>query len=189
MNAAAAAHHPPGGNRRIDAARQQADHASAYAGSGAHPPRGPCRRSRTPRSSSASTWIVSRGLLEVHPPAARFLDPAAHFALDLRRRQRKALVGAPGRHAEGLRLHVSEVAQDLAGDGLDVERRPAGAREVRDAEDTPRAARESPSTQRSVRARSRSAPSAPAPAHVEIRAAPRGGCEPGGPRTTAGSCP
>ena len=39
-------------------------------------------------------------MLEIDPPAARRLDAAADLALDLRRRQRKPLVGPPRRDAE-----------------------------------------------------------------------------------------
>ena len=99
----------------------------------------PCRSSRTPRCVSASTWIVSSGFAEIDVPAARLLDAAADLALDLRRRQRKPLVGAARRDAERSRLQSGvEVAQDLGGDRVDVERRPAGPGEVGDAEDTRR---------------------------------------------------
>jgi hypothetical protein len=67
-------------------------------------------------------------------PAARRLDAAADFALDLGRRHREALVAALGGHAETRRLAVAKIADERIGNRLDVRPGPAGPGEVRDPE-------------------------------------------------------
>src|SRR5438552_16429529 len=75
------------------------------------------------------------GIAEIDAPVARLLDPPADLSLDLWRAQGKSLVRALGRHAEGCGILRSEVVEDLAGNGIHVERRAPGPREVADAED------------------------------------------------------
>src|SRR4029079_1399053 len=59
-----------------------------------------------------------RGVVEIHRPTARFLDASAHFTLDLRRRQREALVGAARRNAERRRLDIAEVGENRSRDDV-----------------------------------------------------------------------
>ena len=79
---------------------------------------------------------------EVDVPAARHLDAAADLALDLRRRQRKTLVGAARRHPERRRDRSGprspRIAAAIASTSSGVA---AGPGEVRDAEDARRRVR------------------------------------------------
>ena len=175
---AAAPHHAVRRHRRIDAARQQARHACRRCRSADRRRPAPCRRSRTRASGSISTWIVSSGVVEIDVPARRLLDEPADLALDLRRRERKALVGAARADAERRRLAVAEVAR---GSRPRVRRKSSGARpaqrEVRDAEHASRRGRVTASQSSvAVRARSRCGPSPSGRWRRRVRAAPRAGC-------------
>ena len=133
QHAAATAHHPPRRNRRVDAPRQQAHDAAAGAD---RKPAGPAILAEEIERLVGERLDVNRQLRvrQVHRPVARFLDPAADLTLDLGRRQRKALVGAARRQPERRGRRVAEIFEDGHGNRLDVERRPAGFREVADAE-------------------------------------------------------
>ena len=133
QHAAATAHHPPRRNRRVDAPRQQAHDAAAGAD---RKPAGTAILAEEIERLVGERLDVNRQLRvrQVHRPVARFLDPAADLTLDLGRRQRKALVGAARRQPERRGRRVAEILEDGRGDRLDVERRPAGFREVADAE-------------------------------------------------------
>ena len=133
---AAAPHHAVGRDRRIDAARQQTRDATA----------GPGRQSAGARLLAEEIEGVIRqhlevnrqlGIVEIDVPALRLLDETADFALDLRRRERQAFVGAPCGHAERGRSPIAEVVEDRRGERLKFVRRPGGIRKVRDAEDVP----------------------------------------------------
>ena len=102
---------PIRGHRRIDAAREQARHAAAGAG----------RQAAGARLLAEEIERVvrhhldvnrQRRLVEIDVPTLRLLDEPAHFALDLRRRERQPLVGSRRRHAERLGLPVAQVGQD-----------------------------------------------------------------------------
>ena len=133
-HAAAAAHQPPRRHRRVDAAREQARDAAADA-------------DRQAAGAGVLAEKVERlvrqrfdmngqlGVVEIDLPAARFLDPPADLALDLRRGQGKPLVGPAHRDAKRPRVLRAEIAQDLGGDGVDIERCPSRAREVAGAKD------------------------------------------------------
>ena len=134
VHAAAAPHQPPRRHRRVDAAREQADDAAADAD-----------------RQTTSAWILAEvverfvgqrfdmnrqlRLRQVHVPAASFLDPSADFTLELRRRQRKALVGAAHRDAKRPRIVRAEVAQNLLRNHFDIELRSPGTSKVRGAKD------------------------------------------------------
>ena len=60
-------------------------------------------------------WIVSAGCIEIDPPAGGLFDQAADLALDLRRRERKPLVGPARADAERLGLPVAERLEDGRG--------------------------------------------------------------------------
>ena len=129
----AALHHAVRSHRRVDAPGQQARHAS----------RGP-RRQAT--GSALLVEVVERlggqhldvddelGVAEVDPPAARFLDASADLALNLRRGERKPLVGPPRGHAKAAACAIAEVAKDRGAQQLDVGRTRSRVREVGDAE-------------------------------------------------------
>ena len=72
---------------------------------------------------------------EIHVPTASFLDPSADFALELRRRERKALIRAAHRDAKRRRVLWAEVAQNLLRDDFDVELRSSGTSKVGGAKD------------------------------------------------------
>ena len=113
-------------------------------------------------SVSASTWMVSSGLVEVHRPAARFLDASADLALDLRRGQRKPLVGPPRRHAE--RRRIRRVRDPSGSPRQSRRRRAARGRRARSCATPNTVAMRSRTRlprRRRARAPSRSAPSAP----------------------------
>ena len=74
-------------------------------------------------------------IVEVDGPSLRFLDAPADLALDLRRRERKSLVGALRRHAERGDAQIAEILENGLRDAVDVERHERGARKIRDAED------------------------------------------------------
>ena len=133
-HAAAAPHQPPRRDRRVDAPREQARDSSAdadrqAAGAG-------MLAEKVERLVRQRLDVDGQlGVVEIDVPAARFLDPAADLALDLRRGQGKPLVRPAHRDAERLGVLRPEIAQDLGGNGVDVERRPSRAREVPGAED------------------------------------------------------
>ncbi len=100
---AAAAHQPPRRDRRVDAAREQAR----------DPPADADRQAAGAGMLAEEVERLVRqrldvdgqlGVVEIDLPAARFLDPPADLALDLRRGQRKALVGPAHRDAERPRV-------------------------------------------------------------------------------------
>ena len=137
-----------------------------------------------------------RRIVEIDAPALRFLDAAADLALDLRRRERKALVGAAGADAErlgtcgrrGRRGSPRRARRNRAARGPRTRssrcRRSAGsARAPRPAQ----RARPSRSTPR--RSRCRSPISARTADDVEIRERASADCAPDAGRTTAGSSP
>ncbi len=136
VHVAAASHHPVGGHRRIDSAGQQAGHAPAGAG----------RQSARALFLAEEVEGLPRQELEVNgqlrvgevdPPPLRFLDEAADFALELRRRERHPLVGPPRADAERRDLTVAQVRENRVGERTEVVRTVPGVREVRDAEDAP----------------------------------------------------
>ena len=129
MHATPAPHQPPGRDRRIDAAREQADDPPAHADR--QPARARVLAEEVERLVRQRLDVDGQlGVVQIDVPPARLLDPPADFALDLRRGHRKPLVGAPHRHAERSRVFGIEIAQDLAGDRVDVERCPSRAGEV-----------------------------------------------------------
>ena len=73
-------------------------------------------------------------LVEIDPPALGLLDQPADLALDLRRREGKALVGAARADAKARRWRSPRSARIARGQRLEVVRRPAGQREIGDAE-------------------------------------------------------
>ena len=137
---AAAAHHPVRRDRRVDAARQQAGDAAAGAG----------RQAAGARLLAEEVERMVRQHLEVDASAparsrstrqpVRSLMQAADFALDLRRGERKPLVGAP-RAARGTtpacrsprsrRIAAASASKSCGA--------AAGIREVGDAEHVPHA--------------------------------------------------
>ena len=78
--------------------------------------------------SAPRSWIVSSGCAEVDRPAARHLDAAADLALDLRRGDREALVGAARRDPERRRSLRTEV---LRGSPSAMASKSSGARPAR----------------------------------------------------------
>ena len=133
QDAAAAPHHPPRRDRRVDAPGQQAHHPSTRAD---RKPAGTAILAEEIEGFVGQRLDVNRqlGMRQVHRPVPRFLDPAADLTLDLGRRQRKALVGPARRQPERRRRRVAEIVEDCRGNRLDLERRPAGLREIADAE-------------------------------------------------------
>src|SRR5205823_5838253 len=121
------------GDRRIDASREKARHASG--GAGRQTARAALLAEEIERLVGQHFHVDDElRMREIDAPAFRVLDASADFALDLRRRQREALVGAPRRHAKAVARAIAEVAQDGGGDPVDIERRAAGMGIVRDAE-------------------------------------------------------
>ncbi len=119
----------------------------------------PCRRSRRRASGSISMWIVSAGVARDRraSPCASLMQPA-DLALDLRRRERKPLVGAPRADAERRRLPIAEIVEDRRRQRVEVVRR-RGRRSEKLA---------MPNTRRNAIARPR--PTArPAPSSISIR--------------------
>ena len=109
-DAASALHQPIARHRRIDAAREQRDDTAADTG------RHAARAGFLPEvveRLARERLDVDRELriVEVDGPSLRFLDATAHFALDLRRRQRKSLVGPLRRHAERGHPQIAEIAR------------------------------------------------------------------------------
>ena len=92
-----------------------------------------------------------RGIVEIDRPAARFLDPAADLALDLRRRSAETACrrAAPRRGTSRVRA-ARDRRRICARDRVDVERRPPGLREIGDAEDAATADR-APAAQSAAR--------------------------------------
>src|SRR3954467_4535469 len=119
-DAAAAAHHAPRGDRGIDPARQQACDLATRAD---RQTAGPALLAEVIESLVRERLDVNRqrGFIEVDRPAARFLDPAADLALDLRRCERETLVGTSRGQPEGRRVLRPEILEDLPGDRVDVE--------------------------------------------------------------------
>ena len=133
---AAAAHHAIRGDRRIDAARQQARHAAAR--SSRHAARGRLFAEEIERAVRQHLDVHGKGgVLEIDAPAPRLLDDPAHFAFDLRRRERQPLVGTRGRDAERVGLTAAQVGENCGRQRAEVVRAPIGVREVRDAEHPP----------------------------------------------------
>ena len=132
-DAAPAPHQPVRRHRRVDAAGQQADDPAADAGG--HAARSGFLAEVIERFARERLDVNGEvGLAEVDLPAARVLDAPAHFALDLRRRQRKAFVGAPRGDAKTRRAHVTKIGEDRCGQRVDIEHRASRARKVCDAE-------------------------------------------------------
>ena len=121
-----------GGHRRIDPARQQACHASGCAGG---------QTARAALLAEEVKRLVRQqfdvndevGMFEVDLPAARVLDAPADFPLDLRRGQMKTLVGPARLNTEAATGPPFEIPQDGDGQHIEVQRRPARVREIRDA--------------------------------------------------------
>src|SRR5262249_37138734 len=78
-----------------------------------------------------------RRTFEVDAPAARLLDPAPDFPLDLRGGEGKSFVGAPGADAEGFGMLALEIAKNDRRQLVQVEGTPSCTREVRDPENMP----------------------------------------------------
>ena len=138
-HAAAPLHEAAGGDRRVDSAGQQAEHGAA--GAGRQPALARLLAQRV--EHAVREYLDADGEIrgaEVHPPAPRRLDPAAHLALHPRRRQRIRLVrpadpDPEARDAGRAGVGFVEMPHDRAGDLLDPASRAPGAREVRHAED------------------------------------------------------
>ena len=94
VRAAAAANQPPRRDRRIDAAREQAQHAAARADRQPARARLPCRSRRTRRRSAPRRESSTSGCERLTGQPVAVLHAPADDALDLRRRNRKPLVGA-----------------------------------------------------------------------------------------------
>ena len=91
---ATAPHHPVGSNGRINSARQETRHSAGRARW--QPTRAPLLPEKIERVVGEQFYVNNElSVLEIDFPAARTLDPAAHFALDLGRGHWKSLVRAP----------------------------------------------------------------------------------------------
>src|SRR5689334_9494493 len=98
------------GDGRIDPAGQQADDATG--GTGRQAARSPFLAEEVERPIGEQLDMDDEiRIVEVDRPATRLLDAATDFAFDLRRRQRKALVGATSRDAKAGARAIAEVVE------------------------------------------------------------------------------
>src|SRR3954451_6141683 len=99
-DAATAPHQAPRGQRRVDPAGEKADDASAHAD---RHPEGAALPAEGIEGIVRQQLDVDRELRigEIGRPSSGHLYLAADFALDLRRREWKSLVGALGRDSKG----------------------------------------------------------------------------------------
>ena len=144
LRAAAATHHPPRGHGRIDAARQQARHASADADRQARRRRAACRSSRTPgpsaprraRSTSGSSRLTAqpRRLLMRAPSTCSISGDGIGYRLSERRAATQNDAGA--RSPRSARMASPSV--------VEIGGRAAGLREVGDAEHVSSRSRDAP---------------------------------------------
>ena len=118
-DAAAALDHPPRRHRRVDAPRQQARDPAARPAGQAPGPRLLPQAAERPVGQHLHPHRQGRPV-EVDPPPLGRLDAAPQVPLDLRRRQGKPLVGAPGRHPEAVRLDPVELGEHGVRDGVEV---------------------------------------------------------------------
>ena len=142
------------------------------------------------------------GVVEIHGPAARFLDAAADLPLDLRRGHRKTLVRTADRHAKAGARASAKVGENRVRDRLQIARRPVSGvsdrplsigspayekfaipktREMRSPTWSGDASGPRTTSIRPISARTERT--------SEIRHAPAGGCARAGQETMAGSFP
>ena len=129
-----APHHPVGRDRRIDAAGEETCHASA----------GSARQTAGTRFLAEEVGRVVGQHLDVNgegrtaqidAPSGRLFDEPADLALDLRRGERKALVGPPGADTERRHLFTAERPENIGGHRLEVVTGSGGLGKIGDAED------------------------------------------------------
>ena len=135
-NGAAAPHHPVGSNGRIYSAGQKTGHSAGGAR------RQPARTALLPEKIEClvgQQFYVNNELsmLEIDVPAARALDLATHFALDLGRGHWKSLVRASHRHAEALTRPVPKLAENVVGQQVEIQSRPRRIGKIGDTERPP----------------------------------------------------
>src|SRR5690242_107229 len=130
------------GDGRIDPAGQQAHDAAGRSGRQASCSSLFAEKVERPISEQLDVDDQLR-IVEVYRPAARLLDAATDLALDLRRCQRKALVGATGRDAKAGARAIAQLVENRRGDRVEVsrnvrptvlERRMSRVRKIGDAE-------------------------------------------------------
>src|SRR5438093_3128118 len=96
------------------------------------------------------------GIIEVDAPALCLFDESAHLTLDLRRRERKPLVGAPGGNPKRRGSGVAEVGEYRRCERAEIVRGAPGAGKIGNSEDaTDAVARFVPTSRRAGRMKHR----------------------------------